>query len=452
MITADRIDVEEVIERQSFSGFQLRLMAWIAVAMLVEGYDMQLVGYAAPVIIRDWHVDKASFGIVFGVGMFGYMLGALALSNLGDRLGRRGLMISGVLFFGATTLAAAYTHTITGMAVLRFLAGIGLGGAIPNVIALAAEYAPRGQRATRVSVAFAAYTIGSAAGGFIAAALLPRFGWASLFEFGGWAALLLGAALAFELPESARFMVATGRGGARLRATMKRLAPQLAIGAATVFTAHDEERRSQAVTELFRGGLAPVTTLLWLAYICNMLALHFITSWLPTVMETSGVGLASAAIATGLFQGGGTVGSLVAGRFLDRQGILPLAVLFLLAGPVVVLVGAASGSVALTMALVTLAGLCIPGGQCGINALAGTLYPTAIRSTGAGWALGVGRIGSIAGPVLGGFLLAMDLPYHQLFLVLAVPPMLTGCALALLSRFRPPRVGGKLLRTVAPAE
>ena len=430
------INVETVIEQQPMNGFQVRLLIWIAIAMFVEGYDMQLVGYAAPAIIRDWHVSKASFGAVFGFGMGGYMLGAMLLSTLGDRFGRRSLVISGVLGFGLFTAAAAFASTLTEMTVLRFLAGVGLGGAIPNVIALAAEYAPSRSRATRVALVFAFYTIGSAAGGFIAAWLLPRYGWPSVFHVGGWGALLLGAALCFVLPESARFMAITGRNGARLASTMRRLAPGLDVDAAATFTATEDREQSHSVAELFRGGLLPVTALLWAAYIFNMLALHFITSWLPTVIEASGVGLSSAAIATGLFQGGGTVGSLVAGRLLDKRGIIWLALLFFCAVPIVVAVGQAAGSVPLTMLLVAAAGLCIPGGQCGINALATTIYPTRIRSTGAGWALGVGRIGSILGPVLGAFVISLDLPYATLFLLLAAPPLVTGLALALLARSR----------------
>ena len=431
-----QVDVLELIEAQPANAFQLRLLFWIALAMFIEGYDMQVIGYAAPAIIREWNVGKAGFGAVFGLGMAGYMVGALGISNLGDRFGRRVMILCGVFFFAPITVLCAYARTPEQLSALRFLAGVGMGGAIPNVIALAAEYAPRAQRATRVAIAFAAYTIGSAVGGFIAAWLLPRWGWQSLFQVGGWSALLLGAALLFTLPESARFLVESGRGQGRLLAILRKLAPAAALEPDTVFVAKEEHRATHSVLELFRGGLLPTTVLLWMAYICNMVALHFVTSWLPTVIEASGVAATSAAIATGLFQGGGTIGTLVSGRLLDKRGIAVLAVVFFCAVPIVVAIGEVAGSVALTMLLVTMAGFCIPGGQGGINALAGTAYPTAIRSTGAGWALGIGRIGSILGPVLGGFLIALDLPYRALFLFLAIPPLLTALALMLLARTR----------------
>ena len=450
-MAAPQVDVLDVIERQSASGFQVRLMVWIALAMLVEGYDMQVVGYAAPGILHDWGVSKASFGAVFGVGMVGYMAGALLLSNLGDRVGRRILVVAGVFEFGLLTVACAYAQPPMEMTVLRLLAGVGLGGAIPNAIALAAEYAPSSQRATRVAVVFAFYTIGAAAGGFLAAGLLPRFGWPSLFHAGGWSALLLSVVLLFALPESARFMALSGQGGERLLGILRQLSPGLDLPAGTIVTAREERRETRSVAELFRGGLLPVTVLLWAAYICNMVALHFMTSWLPTVIAASGLGLASASVTTGLFQGGVTVGSLVAGRLLDRRGILPLGLLFLFAVPVVIAIGEAEGSVPLTMLVVTAAGVCIAGGQCGINALVTTLYPTEIRSTGAGWALGIGRIGSILGPVLGGFLISFDLPAKLLFTVLAVPPLLTAGMLAGLAQVRSARTrGASAMAVVGP--
>ncbi|MBV8914071.1 MAG: MFS transporter [Acetobacteraceae bacterium] len=440
----------DVIEAQSARAFEARLMLWIALAMFVEGYDMQVAGYAAPAIIHDWGISKASFGAVFSLGMAGYMFGALALSNLGDRFGRRVLTLGGVFFFGAVTVGCALATSPAQMTVLRVAAGIGLGAAIPNVIALAAEYAPQRLRATRVAIAFAFYTVGSAAGGFIAAWMLPRFGWPSLFHAGGWAALLLGVALIFALPESARFLVASGRDGERLLSLLRRLSPDLRLPQGTQIIAREEQRQTRSALELFRGGLLPTTLLLWSAYICNMVALHFMTSWLPTIIEASGVGLASAAITTGLFQGGGTAGTLLAGRLLDRRGILPLALVFVAAVPIVAAVGEVAGSVAVTMLLITLAGVCIPGGQGGINALAGTLYPTAIRATGAGWALGVGRVGSILGPALGALLIALDLPYKALFAFLAIPPLLTALALAGLARTRSVRSGPERGLAAAP--
>ena len=397
---APTIDVLDVVERQAASFYSIRLFLWIAAIMAVEGYDMQLLGYAAPAIVRDWHIAKASLGTAFGMAMAGYMLGALLLSNLGDRFGRRTLVLSGVAVFGAATLAGAYATSLFEMTAWRALAGVGMGGAIPNVMALAAEYAPRRQRATRVAVAFAAYTVGSALGGFIAAWVMPLYGWRAVFQLGGWGALLLGAGLCVALPESVRFMALAGaaagpmagRQRTRLLRVLRRLAPESVIPDEAVLVAREEARapRSHSVAGLFRGGLAATTVLLWLAYICNMVTLHFMTSWLPTVLESGGSSLAHASVATGLFQGGGTVGALLAGRLIDRRGILPLVGAFMLAVPVVAAVGGAVGTVLPAMLLVALAGLCIPGGQCGINALAGTLYPHIHPRHGGGLGAGGG--------------------------------------------------------------
>lgn len=427
------VHVGDVIESQKSSWFQRSLIFWIAATMVIEGNDNQVVGFAAPLMIRDLHIDKASFGPVFGIGLFGYMLGALALSALGDRVGRRRLVIAGAVVFGVFTAATAYAGSLASILPIRFCAGIGLGCAIPNAIALMAEYAPRSTRATRIALMFVAYTLGSALGGLVAAWLVPRFGWASVFQVGGWSGIALAAVLYFTLPESVRFLAVRRSRTGELAATLARLDPQLQIGPQTQFVADESNEPGVPVKHLFLEGRAPKTVLLWLAFIASQMTLIFLTSWLPTVIHQNGISLRDAEITVALLQTGGAVGSIVFGRLLDRVGIVAVAAGYLLALPFVVGIGSASGA-GLLMALATMTGFCIAGGQAGINALSGTIYPTAIRSTGAGWAFGIGRTGSIIGPVIGGVLLGLGLPTPQLFLFAAAPPLCAAIALFLLNR------------------
>src|ERR1700744_3113620 len=177
MTKAASIDVGALIEGQTLGRFQIGLMAWICTFMLIEGYDMQVVGYAAPAIIKAWHSDKAAFGVVFGAGLAGFMLGATVLGNFGDRFGRKRMIVAGSLLFGLFTLASAWADGLTSLLVLRTIAGVGLGGSIPNAIALVTEYSPLRERATRVGIMFIGYTVGSAVGGIIAAHLIPNWGW-----------------------------------------------------------------------------------------------------------------------------------------------------------------------------------------------------------------------------------------------------------------------------------
>ena len=452
MTKAASIDVGALIEGQRFGRFQAGLMFWICTFMFIEGYDMQVVGYAAPAIIKAWHSDKAAFGAVFGAGLGGFMLGATILGDFGDRFGRKRMIVAGSLLFGFFTLASAWADGLTSLLVLRTIAGIGLGGSIPNAIALVTEYAPARERATRVGIMFIGYTVGSAVGGVIAAQLIPSWGWSSVFVVGGVLPIAIALVSLFVLPESVRFlMVKRGRTDLVL-GLLRRIRPDLVVPDNASLAIDEENKEGLPVAHLFSDGRASMTALLWLAYAANMVSLHFLTSWLPTVVAESGVPLAHAVIATALLQGGGAVGSVIVGRLLDRIGTLGIVAAFLVAVPCVAALGHIGTSETPLMALVIVAGFCIIGGQVGINALAGTLYPTYMRSTGTGWAFGVGRAGSILGPVIGGHLLALGLPLGMLFAAASAPVLISASALFFLGRLPilRNRVAGMAAQSTAP--
>jgi MFS transporter, AAHS family, 4-hydroxybenzoate transporter len=279
MTKAASIDVGGLIEGgQRFGRFQIGLMFWICTFMFIEGYDMQVVGYAAPAIIKAWHSDKAAFGVVFGAGLGGFMLGATILGNLGDRFGRKRMIVAGALLFGLFTLSCAWADGLTSLLVLRTIAGVGLGGSIPNAIALVTEYAPARERATRVGIMFIGYTIGSAVGGLIAAQLIPTWGWPSVFVVGGVLPIAIGLVLLFVLPESVRFlMVKRGRTDLVL-SLLRRVRPDLAVPDDVSLAIEEENKEGLPVAHLFADGRASMTALLWLAYAANMISLHFLTS------------------------------------------------------------------------------------------------------------------------------------------------------------------------------
>jgi MFS transporter, AAHS family, 4-hydroxybenzoate transporter len=431
--TPQRVDVAQLIETQKANAYRISILLWATLVMGIEGYDMQVVGFAAPAIIKAWRVNRALFGPIFGWGLFGYMLGATVLSNLADRVGRKKLIVGGGLLFGAFTLAAAYSTSVTELLVLRFIAGLGLGCSIPSAIALSAEYAPARGRATAISVIFIGYNIGSAVGGFIAAKTIPAFGWPSVFYIGGLAPIVLSLVLIFALPESVRFLALRPDRQDRVAAIVSKLAPGQKFAPGTQFFLREENQRGLPVTHLFTDGRAMMTSLLWLAYISSLLGHAFLTNWLPTILESSGKSLARADIAGGLLQAGGGAGCLVVGWLLDRYGISSIAMGFALTAPLVVLFGVVGGSDLMLWTLTFLTGICLLGGQVGLNALSGSLYPTYIRSTGAGWAFGVGRIGSILGPVIGGFLINR-MPPSSLFIWAALPPLLCAGATFFLGR------------------
>lgn len=418
---AEVVDVASVIENPKFNWYRVSIIAWACAIISIEGYNMLVLGYAAPSIIKAWHVSKVYFGTVFGVGLFGYMLGATMLGHLGDRYGRKKAIIAASFFFGVFTLASGFATSINMLMAIRFIAGIGLGVSIPTTIALAAEYAPTRSRATMIGIMFIGYNVGGALGGVIAAKYIPLFGWPVIFYVGGIAPILLAVALIFMLPESVRFLALKQDQPEKVAAILTRIAPERHFAPDAQYVLYEENRAGIPVSQLFTEGRARVTSLLWLAFVMSLIGHYFLTSWLPTVLASEGVSLSHSVLAGALFQFGGAVGSVLVCWFMDRRGIMAIAAAFAIATPLTILLGVVGAADTLLMTLAFLNGICMLGGQVGLNAMSGTIYPTYIRSTGAGWAFGVGRIGSIVGPVLGGMLINLNPSNTMLFTVAAIP-------------------------------
>lgn len=420
------LDVAALIEGR-LARPQVAIAAWLCTLMVLEGYDMQTLSFAAPAILREWHVSRADFGAVLSAHLSGYLVGALTLSFLSDWIGRKNIIVAGAVVFGACTFAAGFSASPLELGLWRFGAGIGLGGAIPAGIALAAEYMPKRVRATTIGLMFVGYNVGAAAGGFIAAWTIADYGWPSVFFIGGLAAIPMFIGLALAIPESVRFLIVKGAPAGQIAAIIQRLRPSADLSDVVRYVAGEPSRKVSPAS-LFIEGRALVTLLLWLSFIASFTGHYFITGWMPTVLSDDGLSISQANAAMGFFQLGGAIGSFLIAFLLDRVGIRVVALTFLAAAPVVAVLGMQMAyPVLLTNMLV--AGIGVLGGQIGLNALAGTIYPTYMRATGAGWGLGVGRIGSVAGPIIGGMLLSMGLTRPALLILTAIPLLLCGVAL-----------------------
>lgn len=425
------IDIDSAIGSSSVNRFHVNVVFWSFVVMLMDGFDQQMIGYVAPSIIHAWGIARASFVPVFTASMVGMMVGSTLGGSAADRWGRRSIMLLGMGIFGLLTAACGLTTSISELSVVRFLAGIGVGFAVPNALALTAEYAPMRHRSTMITVMFLGYSLGGAAGGWAAALLIPRFGWASLFYVGGVAAVVLIPACALMLPESIRFQVLRAGDGARARTLLKRLLPGVAIDEQTRLILAEKVERGVPAKHLFTEKRAVFTLLLWLCFIANLMTLTFVLNWLPTVIANAGIPLTRAVMVTSYFQVGGVAGGLILSRLLDRGTLAPLAGFFGCAAVSIALIGIV-GNTSLALDLVVFAaGLFVVGGQFGLNAVASIAYPTFMRATGAGWALGVGRFGAILGPIIGALLITLNLPLSVLFMCGAVP-MVVACVAALI--------------------
>jgi AAHS family 4-hydroxybenzoate transporter-like MFS transporter len=430
MRTRTTIDVAELIENSRLGWFHMAVLLNTCMVMFIEGYDMQVTSYAAPAIIKAWHLTNAYFGPVFGFGLFGYLLGGTTLGHLGDRFGRKNVIIGGSLLFGIFTFAAAYATSLTGLLVLRFLAGVGIGASIPAAIALTVEYAPGNLKARIISLLFLGYTLGGTLGGFVAARLIPAFGWPAVFKIGGIAPILLAILVAFTLPESVRFLALRKDRPDQVRSILRRLTHDLTLDESSDFVVTEERHHGLPVKHLFTNGRATITVLLWIAFASSLLGHYFLTSWLPTILAGAAVPLTYAIVSGALLQGGGGIGGLLICWLSDKKSMLFIAIAFCLASPLIILIPRVRGSSLLVLAF--LVGFFLVGGQIGLNSIAGTIYPTDIRATGAGWALGIGRIGSILGPVLGGVLISAHLPLRLLFIYTALVVLVCAVMISVL--------------------
>ena len=427
------INLAEFIEAHPVGRRQIHLLLMCAAVLFVDGFDTQAIGYIAPELAREWHLGRGALGSVFSAGLLGLLLGSLLFSPVADRIGRKWIVVGSTLAFGMLTLATTLAHDVGTLTVLRFLTGLGLGGAMPNAVALTAEISPHRRRATMVMAMFCGFSLGAAVGGLIAAAMIPVLGWRSVFVLGGAVPLLLALYLIRALPESARFLALTGKADARVTRIVAWLFPDASLPPGTRFGVAEGPTHGVAVRALFTDGRTAFTLLLWTVFFMSLVDLYFLSNWLPTVLSDLGASVSAAAIIGSMLQVGGLVGTFALGRVIDRFSFRALAATYLLAAVAVAAVGLVHRSVPGVTLAIFASGFCIVGGQVAANALASAAYPTAARATGVGWALGIGRVGSIVGPLIGGLLLSLHWSTEGLFGVAAIPALGAAAAALVLS-------------------
>lgn len=421
------IDVHSVIDHARFSPFHWMVMSWCALLLIFDGYDLFIYGVVLPVLMKEWNLTPLEAGALGSYALFGMMFGALVFGSLADRIGRKkGIALCFVLFSSFTVLNGL-ADTPTEFGLCRFVAGLGIGGLMPNVVALMNEYAPKRLRSTLVAVMFSGYSLGGMLSAGVGIYMLPRFGWEAMF-FAALLPLLLLPLILWYLPESVGFLLRQGRVD-KARAILQRIDPQAGIGEHDTLVLNDEKAQGTPVLELFREGRGLRTLMIWVAFFCCLLMVYALSSWLPKLMANAGYSLGSSLSFLLALNFGGMFGAIAGGWLGDRYNLPKVVVaFFVVAALSISLLGFKSPTPVLYL-LIGIAGATTIGTQILLYATAAQFYGLAFRSTGLGWASGIGRNGAIVGPLLGGALLGINLPLPLNFMAFAIPGAIAALAM-----------------------
>ena len=421
------IDVNEVIDNARFNSFHWLVMCLCALLLIFDGYDLFIYGVVLPVIMQEWGLTPLQAGALGSYALFGMMFGALLFGSLADKIGRKkGIAICFALF-SVATIVNGFATSPTEFGICRFIAGLGCGGLMPNAVALMNEYAPKKMRSTLVAVMFSGYSLGGMLSAGVGIFMLPRFGWESMFFAAALPLLLLPVILCY-LPESIGFLVRRGEHD-KARALLNRLDPGQALGADVQLTINERKGAGVSVLELFRNGLAVRTLSIWVAFFCCLLMVYALSSWLPKLMANAGYSLGSSLSFLLALNFGGMAGAILGGWLGDRFNLTKVKVGFFIAAAVSIsLLGFKSPTLMLYL-LIFIAGATTIGTQILLYAGTAQLYGLSIRSTGLGWASGIGRNGAIVGPLLGGALMGIELPLQLNFMAFAIPGAIAALAM-----------------------
>src|SRR5579863_5285647 len=422
-----KVNITSVIDNSRLGVYQWGIFLLCGLCLIMDGFDLQAIGFVGPALAREFHIPSVTMGRLFSAALVGVLFGSLLFSMLADRIGRRPVLIGVTLYFSALTFMTARADSVDQLLILRFLGGLGLGGIMPNAMALVGEYSPTKARVTAMMVVSNGFTLGAAFGGPVAAYLIPRYGWPGVFYFGAITPLVIAVLMLFLLPESLQFLALRGRDKTQIARWLKRVDPSVTAGPTTEYVIPEDKKRGVPMVQLFHDGRALGTALLWVVNFMNLLNLYFLSNWLPLVVSSAGYSNSIAVNSASVLQVGGVVGTLVLSSFVYRFGFTPVLTLsFTLACVSIFAIGQPYLSLAMLFVVVFLAGFGVPGSQAGLNALAATYYPTDLRSTGVGSGLGIGRIGSIVGPYVAGQLLVRHWTVPALFIVAAMPALLSA--------------------------
>jgi AAHS family 4-hydroxybenzoate transporter-like MFS transporter len=434
---AARIDTKQLIDEHPFGPYQVCIFLMCFAIATLDGFDSIMIGAAVPGMLATLKLQPVAIGWIFTLQALGVIAGAIVLGSLADRVGRKHMLIAATLIFGFFSLLIAYSTTFTEIAIYRALSGVGLGGAVPSALAFGCEYAPQRMRATVTTGIWLALPLGGMLSGFTGIWLIPHYGWTILFMVGGIVPLIVAALAYMLLPESLSYLSERGIDQAQMRRIAVRIAPELGNQPDAQFYSSEEKAPGVPVARLFTDGRAVSTLLLWAVFFLSFFIMIFFVSWAPTLLTKLGATQQQASGTLVAWNIGSMLATLIIGRLIDKTGyfrVLPWAFI-VIALAVWVLGALVTQSYLIVAFLIAVVGFFVGGSNSGLMALAATSYPVSLRSTGVGWAYGVGgRVGAMVGPMLGGVLLQNGWSAGEICYVMGLPVLLGSGVLWLLKR------------------
>ncbi len=454
-MTARELDLNAALEERKLGRFGFGLVFISALVIFFDGYDMQVIAFATTRMEKLFHVTNGQFGLALGAGLFGTMIGGVVFGMLGDRYGRRPAIIGSTACFSLLTFAMAFANSLTTLIALRFIAGLALGGAIPLLWTLNVEFAPKRLRATVITLIMLGYGFGNAFAGPISTMILPHWDWPGLFVFGGAISLAAVAILLMWLPESLRMLAAREGSQDAVIRTLRRMGVETPTDPEAIRILREGPptagKRGLTLSGLFEGRLKLLTPLIWICYFASSIAIYFLTNWGPKLLT----GLGFSTTGTGWLSFGnsfcGMTGGLLLMRFTDKHGPITISILPLIGVPLLLIAGLVPTSLTVFLFLSLTLTFFVAGGHYGITSVIAGFYPSHIRASGSGWANAFAKIGSILGPVAGGFILDAHLGARTPYAILAICPLTFGLAALVMGLSERRRIRGGNLEP-APAE
>ena len=430
-----QVDIYKIADAAKFNSFHRLVLFWCGLIIIFDGYDLAVAGIALPSIMKEMGVSPTNAGFMVSSALFGMMFGAIFLGTIADKIGRRWAIAICIVLFSVFTAAAGLAKDPITFSVMRFLAGLGIGGVMPNVVAEMTEYSPRKIRSTMVTLMFSGYSVGGMLAALLGKGLIESYGWQAVFFAAGLPVVLVPFILK-SLPESMPFLLRKGRID-ELRVIINRLEPTLKMGPGDTFTAPVEDTSTSApIAKLFQDGRGFSTVMFWIAFFMCLFMVYALSSWLTKLMASAGYSLGSALTFVLVLNFGAMIGAIGGGWLADRFHIkYGLASMYALAAVSITLLGVKMPT-ELLFIVVGLAGASTIGTQIVTYAYTGQYYPMAIRSTGIGLASGVGRSGAILAPIVIGALVGMSLPLQQNFNAIAIPAVIATVAVLLINHSR----------------